>query len=93
MTGLSIASLGNISGDNEINSDYNRYYDKDSYRQHAVGMSNSAEVILGLIYNLYNPKSIIDIGCGQGAWLNAAESFGATTLKGLDGYWVKKKTC
>lgn len=73
------------------NSNYNELYDKGFYEKHAAGMSSSAEIILGFIYNLYNPKSVIDIGCGQGAWLNAAESFGATTLKGFDGIWVKEE--
>ena len=70
---------------------YNELYDEGFYEEHAAGMSSSAEVVLGLVYSLYSSKSVIDIGCGRGAWLNAAESFGATTLKGFDGSWIKKE--
>lgn len=72
-----------------MNIDYNKLYDKDFYGKLSAGMSRSAVIILGYIYSIYNPKSVIDIGCGHGAWLSAAESFGATTLRGFDGNWVK----
>lgn len=74
-----------------MNNDYKRVYDKSFYGNHAAGMSSSAEVILGLIYNIYTPKSVVDIGCGQGVWLNMAESLGAITLKGFDGDWIKEE--
>jgi hypothetical protein len=33
---------------------------------------------------------VIDIGCGEGAWLSSAESLGAKNLKGMDGEWVNE---
>ena len=54
-------------------------------------MSKSAAIVLGLLYEHYKPQTVIDIGCGQGAWLAAAESLGSKMLKGMDGQWVKKE--
>lgn len=71
-----------------MQSDYSKHYSKEFYDDHASGMYNSAEIILDQIYRIFKPVSVIDIGCGQGAWLSAAESFGAKILKGYDGDWV-----
>ncbi|MEZ4706696.1 MAG: methyltransferase domain-containing protein [Caldilineaceae bacterium] len=48
-----------------------------------------AQEILSLLYRFYQPKSVIDVGCGDGAWLLAAESLGSQKLKGLDTNHVK----
>ena len=73
-----------------MNIDYHKDYSQAFYQKHVSGMSDSASVILGMMYRLYHPQSVIDVGCGQGAWLKTAESFGATRLKGLDGDWIKQ---
>ena len=66
-------------------------YGRSFYDQYAAGSSRSAAIILGHLYKLFRPRSVIDVGCGQGAWLSAAEACGATALTGLDGEWVKEK--
>lgn len=66
-------------------------YNDNFYSKHISGMSKSAEVVLGLLYEHYKPQAVIDIGCGQGAWLASAESLGSTTLKGMDGKWVREE--
>lgn len=45
-------------------------------------------MILPLVLGPLHASSVIDIGCGQGAWLAAAGALGATRLTGLDGPWV-----
>ena len=66
-------------------------YNDNFYEQHIAGMFSSAETILGLLYAHYQPKSVVDIGCGQGAWLAVARRMGADVLKGLDGAWVDRE--
>jgi hypothetical protein len=34
------------------------------------------------------PSSVVDFGCGSGAWLRAAKEFGVVDLLGLDGSWA-----
>ena len=74
-----------------MNEDYNKLYGKDFYENHIEGMSSSAAIVLSSIYELYKPQSVVDIGCGQGAWLKAAEDLGTKILKGFDGEWVRKE--
>jgi SAM-dependent methyltransferase len=69
-------------------SERNRYYTQEFYDGLNDGSIQSARIILGLLYKFYQPKSVIDIGCGHGGWLAAAESLGSTILKGIDGDWV-----
>lgn len=71
--------------------DLNEFYNEDFYNNNLQGMSQSAVIILGLLYEHYKPNKVIDIGCGQGAWLATAESFGAEIIKGLDGEWVNRE--
>lgn len=64
-------------------------YDGAFYSHHAEGSTKSAKVVLGLLFDQYTPSSVIDIGCGRGSWLAAAEALGTKTLKGIDGSWVE----
>ena len=68
----------------------NEHYKSDFYFNNK-GAVSSAQVILGMLYKFYKPLSVIDIGCGQGAWLSVAESLGSQKINGLDGNWVKKE--
>lgn len=63
-------------------------YDGAFYENQVTGSERSARVILPLIYAVYQPGSVIDIGCGQGAWLAVAGALGSTDLTGVDGAWV-----
>jgi SAM-dependent methyltransferase len=67
------------------------YYNTQFYSGQIDGSVRSAKVILPLLYKLYQPLSVIDIGCGLGDWLATAESLGSLKLRGLDGNWVKKE--
>jgi len=64
------------------------FYNKQFFSSSEEGMSNSASIALKYLFSFFQPKSIIDIGCGQGAWLAAADQLGVKTLKGLDGEWI-----
>lgn len=64
------------------------FYNDKFYSEYISGSLRSAETVLGMLFDLYKPSSIIDIGCGRGAWLAVAESLGSKTLKGIDGRWV-----
>lgn len=68
-------------------------YDNNFYTRHLHGSIRSASLILQHLYNIYKtPRSVIDIGCGRGAWLLAAEQLGSRILKGIDGEWVSQES-
>lgn len=50
----------------------------------------SARVVASVVTDLFKPESVVDIGCGLGAWLRAFQEEGAQTLRGLDGDYVDR---
>jgi SAM-dependent methyltransferase len=66
----------------------NSSYDSTYYAGQVKDALNSARVVLGILFETYHPRSVFDLGCGQGAWLAAAEELGSRKLVGVDGPWV-----
>lgn len=48
----------------------------------------SARIILQPLIQMFDPKSVLDVGCGHGAWLVAAREFGVDEIYGIDGPWI-----
>lgn len=51
----------------------------------------SAQIILPFVNEWVKPNSVIDVGCGVGAWLSACKSLGIEELTGLDGNYVSQE--
>lgn len=65
------------------------YYSTKFYEDIFAGSKKSAEIILPLVFSEIKPKSVIDIGCGTGAWLVVSKKYGITDVLGLDGEYAK----
>jgi len=63
-------------------------YSAEFYDEQVAGSLASAAEILPIVWALCKPRSVIDVGCGRGAWLAVAAQLGADRLTGLDGNWV-----
>lgn len=63
-------------------------YTSRFFTGNAVSAAKSAEPVLKILFDLYSPKSVVDIGCGSGGWLAAAERLGAEYVRGYDGPWA-----
>jgi len=63
-------------------------YDNDFFKKHEKVFRESARCVLPLIIDWFAPKSLIDVGCGEGAWLIEASLLGIEDLTGCDGQWV-----
>lgn len=63
-------------------------YTKAFYAGHLAGSQQSARAVMNLLYRYFRPDSVLDLGCGRGAWLAAASACGARVLEGRDGPWV-----
>jgi len=48
----------------------------------------SADVVVPLVLQLLSPRSVIDVGCGEGAWLAAFQRFGVDDVLGVDGSYI-----
>lgn len=66
-------------------------YTESFYQSQQQGSLRSAEIIVPLLINLINPKSIIDIGCGVGTWLSVFKKMGVEDILGVDGEWVNRR--
>ena len=49
----------------------------------------SARQVVRLVVDLVRPASIVDVGCGSGAWARAFKEAGVQKILGIDGYYVK----
>ncbi len=52
----------------------------------------SAQEIVPLVTELVRPASVVDVGCGSGAWLSIFQEQGVADIFGMDGPWVDPKT-
>lgn len=48
----------------------------------------AARTILTPLFHAFSPISVLDVGCGLGAWLQVAKELGADTIQGVDGPWI-----
>lgn len=63
-------------------------YSKHYYESVLAGSLASAREIVPVILDLVQPENVIDVGCGNGDWLQAFREFGVEDILGIDGDWV-----
>ena len=66
-------------------------YTENFYKGHVEGAKRSAKEIIPLVLELVQPKRVLDVGCGIGAWLSVLREYGIEDIWGIDGDWVDKK--
>lgn len=66
------------------------HYGSTFYENQVDESLTSANIVLKIVFDIFKPQSLLDIGCGRGAWLCVAERLGVSTLHGIDGPWVKQ---
>ncbi|MDD2900519.1 MAG: methyltransferase domain-containing protein [Desulfuromonadaceae bacterium] len=63
-------------------------YGQDFYNSQILGSLQSAQVYLYHLFSIWGvPGSVVDIGCGRGAWLATCRDLGVKRVVGLDGTW------
>ncbi len=65
-------------------------YDQRFYDTIVPGSLQSARRIVPLVLELVCPRSVVDVGCGQGTWLSVFAEHGVNDLCGLDGDWIDR---
>ena len=66
-------------------------YDQKFYQHQFAESYDSAKKYVEILWPLYKPASVIDIGCGRGPWLKAFKDNGVAKLCGIDGDWNSQK--
>jgi len=67
-----------------VNDNYGRTF----YSKHEDGSARSADIVVPILLSIFPASSVIDIGCGIGAWLRAFERNGIKDFMGIDGDYV-----
>ncbi len=63
-------------------------YDDNFYDDLVNTAGPSASIIAPMVNDLVRPKSVVDIGCGDGSWLAAFLACEITDIEGRDGEWL-----
>ena len=59
------------------------------YREdHEPGSTRAAARILPVVLQIVDVASVVDVGCGSGAWLAAAQDQAVPVLRGIEGPWA-----
>jgi putative flippase GtrA len=64
-------------------------YSEDFYKEMRNPNLMSAKKIVPIVISYISPKSIVDVGCGEGIWASVFKSSGVKDICGIDGHWVK----
>ncbi|MDB5443128.1 MAG: hypothetical protein JWP86_2646 [Phenylobacterium sp.] len=63
-------------------------YDDVFYAYQREGALRSARLVLPLLHQVLTLDSVLDVGCGAGAWLRAHQEAGVGTVLGIDGSYL-----
>jgi SAM-dependent methyltransferase len=63
-------------------------YSREFFEEHVDKARSSAAAIVPLVMELVAPASVVDLGCGPGAWLATFARHGVGDYLGVDGDWV-----
>jgi SAM-dependent methyltransferase len=66
-------------------------YSADFFRNHRDGAWRSAQAMIPLILDFLAPRSVIDVGCGQGTWLAVFREHGVADVCGVDGDYIDRQ--
>lgn len=70
--------------------DEENIYDEKFFSKQMNGSYLSAKYLIGHLLTVFKPKSVVDMGCGKGMWLQVFGENGIDSLMGIDGFCVNK---
>ena len=66
-----------------------KYYNKNFYREQKDGSFLSAQILLPVVFDIFHPSSVVDIGCGVGYWLKVCnQELGIHDVLGVEGNYM-----
>ena len=69
-----------------------KVYGPEFFEAQVEGSLRSARVVAPIVCELVRPSSVVDVGCGCGAWLSALRECGISRVLGLDGDYVRRSS-
>jgi 2-polyprenyl-3-methyl-5-hydroxy-6-metoxy-1,4-benzoquinol methylase len=65
-------------------------YDEKFFDYINAGAERSAQCVVPLLLAVLKIESVLDVGCGQGAWLSLWKKLGVKHVTGIDGSYVDR---
>jgi SAM-dependent methyltransferase len=65
-------------------------YDRRFFLQQRDESRQAAREVIPIIFSMFRPRSVIDVGCGVGTWLTVFNELGIDDFQGLDGAHVER---
>jgi SAM-dependent methyltransferase len=66
-------------------------YSEAFYTSIRADSIRSAREVIPVLLDLVHPRSVVDVGCGEGAWLSVFREHGIHNVRGIDGDWVERR--
>jgi SAM-dependent methyltransferase len=67
------------------------HYDEHFFDDQREESSSSAATVVPLVNELLGPRSVLDVGCGVGPWIQAWMKLGVSDAVGVDGPYVSSE--
>ena len=67
------------------------HYGTEFFASQAPTSQQSARVLVPYIMQILDPASVVDVGCGTGAWLSVFGNAGVGDILGIDGQYVDRE--
>jgi SAM-dependent methyltransferase len=68
------------------------YFDAAYFAWQGDSAERSARAVVPLVMERFRPESIVDVGCGSGAWLKVFHEHGVDDIVGIDGPHVRRES-
>jgi len=65
------------------------YFDTAYFSWQGDSAERSARTVVPYVVERFQPKSVVDVGCGSGGWLKVFREHGVADLLGVDGPYVQ----
>jgi hypothetical protein len=69
---------------------YRNVYDARFFAIQVADSLRSARAVAQIACQLFGPKRLVEVGCGQEAWLAAFAELGVNEIQGVDGDYVNR---
>ena len=67
-------------------------YSRAFYADIEDGARLSAQEVAPVLIDMLQPRNVVDVGCGNGAWLSVFKELGIKNILGIDGSYVEPQT-
>ena len=74
-----------LAKDHKVNTPLGTHYNQDFFSSTEGTSLPSARVMVPILLKLVEVRSVVDIGCGTGAWLSVFQENGVEDIWGVDG--------